>query len=138
MIRLVLVRGLPGSGKSTLAKRHLDSFTRHFETDQFFMQDGTYKFDGSKLKEAHAWCLASTKRILDAGGRVVVSNTFTQLWEMQPYLDLVRPEEVLVIKATGEFRNEHGVPSESVQRMKARWEDFPRECVNDHNDRDGR
>ena len=51
---LYLVRGVPGAGKSTFAK---NLGCTHFETDEFFMVDGEYKFDPSKLKEAHAWCL---------------------------------------------------------------------------------
>jgi adenylate kinase family enzyme len=47
---IYLVRGIPGSGKSTFAKSLGGT---HFETDQFFMVDGKYNFDGSKLKEAH-------------------------------------------------------------------------------------
>ncbi len=47
MKELFLLRGLPGSGKSTLAKSLSDS---HIEADMFFMKDGEYKFDGSKIK----------------------------------------------------------------------------------------
>ena len=50
---LYLLRGIPGAGKSTLAKQLGDS---HFETDGFFMVDGEYKFDPTKLREAHQWC----------------------------------------------------------------------------------
>ena len=50
---LILVRGIPGSGKSTFAKSLGGT---HFETDKFFMVDGEYKFDGTKIKEAHKWC----------------------------------------------------------------------------------
>ena len=50
---LYLLRGIPGAGKSTLAKQLGDS---HFETDGFFMVDGEYKFDPTKLRKAHEWC----------------------------------------------------------------------------------
>ena len=50
---LFLLRGLPGSGKSTLAAQLGGSLV---EEDRYFMQYGDYKFDASKLKEAHAWC----------------------------------------------------------------------------------
>lgn len=59
--KLVLVRGLPGSGKSTLAREMIASGT------------------------AEAATLA-----LWSGKTVVVSNTFTKLWEMQPYLDAAK------------------------------------------------
>jgi len=58
MKELILLRGLPGSGKSTLAKS-LDGI--HIEADQFFMIDGEYRFDASKLKDAHNYCFTRTK-----------------------------------------------------------------------------
>ena len=60
MKELFLLRGLPGSGKSTLAKS-LDGI--HIEADQFFMAGGEYKFDASKLKEAHNNCLTRVKSL---------------------------------------------------------------------------
>ena len=91
MKELFLLRGLPGSGKSTLAKS-LGGF--HVEADMFFMKDGEYRFDGSKLKDAHEWCQneVNLAMILNhttgANNKIVVSNTFTQEWEMKAYTDL--------------------------------------------------
>ena len=58
---MLILRGLPGSGKSTLCKKIAKSFrTEERETvvcsgDDFFTdpKTGKYKFDGSKLIEAH-------------------------------------------------------------------------------------
>ena len=44
---LYLLRGVPGSGKSTVAQNIGGT---HFETDKYFMVDGEYKFDPTKLK----------------------------------------------------------------------------------------
>ena len=41
MKTLYIVRGVPGSGKSTFAKTLGGT---HFETDNYFMIDGEYKF----------------------------------------------------------------------------------------------
>ena len=58
MKTLYLLRGLPGSGKSTLAK---SIGGIHIEADQYFMEDGEYKFDGSKIKLAHNYCQSQTR-----------------------------------------------------------------------------
>ena len=83
MKTLILVRGLPGSGKSTFAKL-LEG--KHIETDMFFITNGEYKFDVSKLKEAHSWCQSMVGSWMsDSEELIVISNTFTQEWEMTPY-----------------------------------------------------
>ena len=55
MKKLYIVRGLPGSGKSTFAEALVGSDFLVCEADKYFMVDGEYKFDGSKLKDAHEW-----------------------------------------------------------------------------------
>ena len=55
MKNLYIVRGLPGSGKSTFAKSIAKPY-QVFEADQYFMKNGKYKFDPTKLKEAHNDC----------------------------------------------------------------------------------
>lgn len=121
---LVIIRGIPGSGKSTLARSMKDRV--HFETDTFFEQDGVYKFDPTKIKQAHQWCQQQVYNALKAGKKVVVSNTFTQKWELQPYLDMCKElgKTYKVVEATGNYQNVHGVPPEALERMKARWEPF--------------
>lgn len=123
-MELVLIRGLPGSGKSTLAKS-MQGYM-HFEADMYFTRDGEYIFDHSKIKDAHAWCQWWVKDNLSRGYKVVVSNTFTQKWEMQPYLDMAEHlgVPVRIIEANGNFQNMHGVPDEAIERMRARWEEI--------------
>ncbi len=126
---LYIVRGVPGSGKSTLAKNLGGT---HFETDQYFIVDGEYKFDFSKLKEAHQWCQDSvnTAMILNhTTGQnevIVVSNTFTQEWEMRPYFDLAKTYGYKVFSVIVENRhggvNQHGVPEDKLEIMKNRFE----------------
>lgn len=120
---LFLLRGLPGSGKSTLAKS-VGGF--HIEADQFFMVDGEYKFDASKLKWAHELCGMECERAMKDGIKVVVSNTFTQEWEMKPYFELAEKYGYRVYSLIVENRhggvNEHGVPEEKLEQMKNRFE----------------
>ena len=121
---IYLVRGIPGSGKSTFAKTLGGS---HHETDKFFMVDGKYKFDGTKIKEAHNWCQNKVKTDMMVGReKIVVSNTFTQEWEMEPYLELAKTHEYKIFSIIVENRhggtNEHGVPDEVLTKMRGRFE----------------
>ena len=124
MKELFLLRGLPGSGKSTLAKSLAGC---HVEADMFFMKGDEYKFDASKLSEAHKFCQNKTASYMYTNWpRVVVSNTFTQEWEMQPYYELAEKYGYKVYSLIVENRhggvNEHGVPEEKLEQMKNRFE----------------
>ncbi len=123
MKTLYIIRGLPGSGKSTLA-RTLCGHDYH-EADQYFMEEGVYKFDPAKLKEAHAWCLDQVRKDLEFGlEKVGVSNTFTQAWELRPYQELALEfgYNVFILACENSFGNIHGVPDEAMLRMAKRWE----------------
>jgi predicted kinase len=121
---LILLRGLPGSGKSTLAKS-LGGI--HIEADQYFMEDGVYKFDALKIKLAHNWCRLRTEHQMeDSIEKIVVSNTFTQEWEMEAYYKLAEQFGYRVYSLVVENRhggiNTHDVPDETIEKMKNRFE----------------
>jgi predicted kinase len=131
---LFLVRGLPGSGKSTFAK-HIWNDYAICEADQYFIDKSTgeYKFDASKLKNAHAWCREQVEiRMKDNVvnpqyyPEIVVSNTSTMEWEMQPYVDLANQYgyEVfsLIVENRHNGNNVHGVPIDKIEQMKDRFE----------------
>lgn len=129
MAKLTLIRGLPGSGKSTYA-RSLDCV--HYEADQFFDVDEEYRFDLNLIKVAHKWCFAKTVRSLRRGHDVVVSNTFTQLWELNKYLDIpriVKPVEIEIVEMKTQYKGIHDVPDLTLAKMAARWEDISEGCV---------
>jgi len=130
MRKLTIVRGLPGSGKSTLAK---SIGVLHVEADMFHMQDGEYKWKGGRVKYGHQWCYDTVRHNLMYVD-VVVSNTFTQLWEMQKYLDLYDEVdyptfELEVIKCTGDYGTIYPVPQEAIDKMANRWEDYEGEVI---------
>jgi predicted kinase len=124
MKELFLLRGLPGSGKSTLAESLGGS---HMEADKYFTYDGKYEFDVTKLKDAHDWCQNAVRVFMEnKSKRVVVSNTFTQEWEMTPYFELAEKHGYKVYSLICENRhggiNEHGVPEDKLKLMKNRFE----------------
>ena len=129
---LILIRGLPGSGKSTLAISLSKRFQaagldfQHIETDMFFQKLDGYQFDKSKLQEAHKWTQDWCHECLDDKINVIVSNTFTRIWEMKPYIDMAKEfgAKLTVITCEGQHGNVHNVPPEKIQEMKARWEKY--------------
>ena len=129
MKELFLLRGLPGAGKSTLARVLSDALTGHFEADMYFVDEhGNYNFDVSKLRDAHEWCKRQVESVMGPHGFdiVIVSNTFTQEWEMKPYFELAEKYGYRVYSIIVENRhggiNEHGVPDNKLTQMKERFE----------------
>jgi predicted kinase len=125
---LILLRGLPGSGKSTFANMMWGEYNI-CEADQYFYIDGEYKFDASKLKEAHQWCQDKVRKLMnqsDFYSEIVVANTSTTEKEMQPYLDLAKEFEYHVVSLVVENRHGnssvHGVPQETLKKMQDRFE----------------
>lgn len=131
---LILLRGVPGAGKSTLAN-YIWNGSLTFEADKFFdTPDGGYKFDATKLKEAHEWCRLGVETAMEENiqtngayyQQIVVSNTFTREWEMQAYIDLANEFGYKIVSLIVENRhggeNVHGVPADKVQEMRDRFE----------------
>jgi hypothetical protein len=137
---LFLVRGLPGSGKTTLGSCIADEYNHYhgessaiWEADQFFMKDGEYHYDRSKIHEAHGWCQDQVRGCMRGGMEiVVVSNTFSTHWEMAVYEKMAQTYGYFVVKidlfdrgfSDEELakRNVHNCPIETIKRMRERWE----------------
>lgn len=131
---LTLLRGLPGAGKSTFASFIWNDYAI-CEADKFFYdKEGNYNFDATKLKQAHEWCRERVETKMKdnqtSGGayypEIVVSNTFTQEWEMEPYYKLAEQYGYKVFSLIVENRhdglNQHGVPDEKLKQMKDRFQ----------------
>ena len=133
--KLFIIRGLPGSGKSTLAKILVGPGSDFLicEADKYFIdENGEYKFDSSKIKLAHNYCQSQTSAWMSSNSdqvnvdRIVVSNTFTQEWEMKPYFDLAKEHDYTVFSLIVENRhggkNVHDCPEETITKMRERFE----------------
>lgn len=142
MAEVFIMRGLPGAGKSTWTRRNHPG-ARVFSADGFFTDgDGTYRFDGQLLPDAHAACLrgfAGLLLSLDRGierppSVIVVDNTAIRAWEIAPYYSLGRAygHDVCIVQVdcdvlTAHSRNIHGVPLERIEQMDEdlRGEELP-------------
>lgn len=132
---LYIVRGLPGSGKSTFAEKLVGSDFLVCEADKYFIDvvTGEYKFDASKIKDAHRYCYDLVETYMADSlvndqfyREIAVSNTFTQEWEMKPYFELAEKYGYMTFTVVVENRhngkNVHGVPEDKLEIMKNRFE----------------
>ena len=126
---MFLMRGLPGSGKSSIVKA-IEKMYRNTEvcsTDAFFKQeDGSYEFNRELLGTYHSnnqenakgACVRNTPTI-------VIDNTNVKKWEMQPYVQMAREYNYLLIPvmpatewahdpAILATRNKHNVTEELI------------------------
>jgi predicted kinase len=133
MKELILLRGLPGSGKSTLAKALVGHDFLVCEADKYFIHGGKYKFDATKLREAHEYCRELVETYMKDSllngqfyRQIAVSNTFTQEWEMKAYYELAEKYGYRVYSLIVENRhngtNAHDVPEDKIEQMKNRFE----------------
>lgn len=129
MKTIYLVRGLPGSGKSTLASMMTPY---NVAADDYFMVNGEYVFDPSKIGSVHERCQSQVSVWMVSEKPVIaVHNTFVQAWEIHPYLDLasdygydLRVVDLYDAGLSDEElleRNLHGVNLDTIQRMRLNY-----------------
>ena len=136
---MIIVRGVPGSGKSTYAKKLYDSLTssghkvKHFESDSFWINAyGEYNFNPMLLDTAHRTCFNNTFFALAGDADfVIVSNTFTREGDLMEYIDKARKLgiHVTVYRMDNNFGSIHGVPEETMEKMRRNFFDFPGETI---------
>jgi adenylate kinase family enzyme len=129
---LVIMQGHSGSGKSTLARQIAKVIDAEiFSTDEFFVQDGVYKFDATKLGFFHQKNLENCIQAMKNGLNTICDNTNTQCWEAKGYVQaaLDLGFKVKFVRAIGNFQNVHGVPTDKVEQMRQRLEDLTIESV---------
>ena len=131
-----IFRGLPGAGKSTAARALADTSADSIihSTDDFFMQDGVYKFDPSKLPRYHAMNFNAFCNSLRSGiETIIVDNTNSQRWEWEKYENAALKADYAVAIVSlpmisaeeAAARTLHNVPVDVIKKMIARWEDSP-------------
>ena len=138
MKNLFLIGGAPGSGKTTAAAAILNIGVgnaavhnqygiegRAVSADDYFTgTDGKYRFDSSKLAEAHGWCLVEARNAMEDGFEtVIVHNTLTNKGErgIAPYKKLAeihgyKVHYLLAVNHHGS-PSDHDVPTNTVLRF---------------------
>lgn len=134
---VLVLRGVSGAGKSTLAQfiyNALEGTPTIVSADAYFMRDGAYQFDASKLGAAHGQCLRDFVELLQhhtaeshKDALVIVDNTNTTVAECAPYMALAAAHgftpTLVGIDADprkAAARNVHGVSAETVDSQHTR------------------
>ena len=128
MKTLYLIRGISGSGKTTLAHNLSQGLydVAVISADDFFTDvNGVYHFDPEKLKAAHEHCQKRCENNMEVRAHnIVVHNTFTRQWELNPYKEFARKYgyTIFEIICNNDFGNIHNVPIETINKQKERFE----------------
>ena len=97
---MFLMRGPPGSGKSTVVRRLQELYPNIVvcSADHFFLTaDGVYKWDLSKLSEAHIACQQKADAAAKNRQNIVIDNTNIRRWEMSRYYHIAKHNGYIVI-----------------------------------------
>ena len=133
-MKVTLISGIPGSGKSTWASKNCGSGHILCSADAYFLDDhDVYRFDPSKLGEAHGACLKKfvkglmLKDFKFPPDGIVVDNTSLTVVELAPYVALCQAYDVpcrivtiLCDPVTAHMRCRHGVPLNRILDMEKR------------------
>ena len=132
MKTVVINRGVVGSGKSSLSAEvsamaeHNNLTCNIRNTDEYFMIDGEYKFDPSKLGVNHKANFDAFVDSLASGVNVVIAdNTNLRAREYNKYVEVAKQYGYNVVAvvfipdsvAVHLKRNTHNVPEETVERF---------------------
>ena len=126
---LFLITGAAGTGKSTLAEKlqelapkYIDPIAEICEADEFWyiLGKGKYAFNPKLLWKAHKWCQDNAREVMATGKNLIVSNTNIKPSDRKAYFQMAEEYgyKVVFIHVKTQFQNQHGVPDDSVKRMR--------------------
>lgn len=128
MNSLILVRGLPGCGKSTFAEIISENgkYPVHSIDEYFTNENGEYHFEFQNNHIAYKNCETITEKSMQTNReKIIVDNTFTLDWEIEPYFKLAQKYNYNVFVLTVENRhngkNKHNVSEEQLLKMAEKY-----------------
>lgn len=135
-MRIVIMQGPSGSGKSTWARR-FHTGAKIVSADAYFETSAGYRFDASRLADAHTECFRQFLRAVDEGDEVIVDNTNTDAIDVAPYVAVARAHgmQSVVVRMPATLadvetlagRNAHGVHATVIMRQIERIAQFDRD-----------
>ena len=122
---MYIIRGVPGSGKTSLAEileRDLLAIVCEAD-DYFYNEDNEYVYDKSQINEAHKYCFDKVHKTMMKRGNVIISNTSSEEWELQKYIDLANDfgYDIQIITLQSTFSNIHDVPREVLDKFDKKF-----------------
>jgi NEDD4-binding protein 2 len=88
MKQLIILRGVSGSGKSTIAQKIVENGTIN-STDNYFIINGIYEFNASKLGLYHKLNKLKTEQDMNNNiSPIIIDNTNLTKKEVKPYVEL--------------------------------------------------
>lgn len=148
-----IMRGLPGSGKSTKADKIQKSYeesydeVRRLSFDDYFMEDGEYKFSIEKYHGTGGARFQCMVKFLDAISKgyscIIVDNTHPTWEHCEKYVKVALDNgyEVMFTESDTPWawdpeecaeKNRHGVPVEEISRRLSiyeKTEDILEKCI---------
>lgn len=126
-----ILSGISGCGKSTYAAKLPAKAV--FSTDDYFMRNGKYEFDASRLSDAHELTFKYFLDVVEHAENIVIDNTNIDPIEIAPYhlAGRAHGHEVKIINFKVDIkdlpkiakRNLHNVPENTVKMMWERQRD---------------
>lgn len=128
-----IMRGVPGSGKSTTASKLTENCGVIHSTDQYFMQNGEYRFNYMRLQANHDKNFSAFQESLLARQPVVVcDNTNMKEEHYSHYIDEAQQsgyivsivEQLLPDFSVAAERNTKGIDSNRIEQMSRQHEPY--------------
>ena len=97
--KMVIMQGGPGTGKTYTATKlvkKIPGAVKVSADDYFTDEDGVYRFDGTRIREAHRVCREKTINALKEGSVVIVDNCNATNLFVKPYLEMTPSPKVIV------------------------------------------